>query len=264
MRFLRLFVLLVLLSICCSACPRHIGVFIPEGKRIGQPEELLTIIKNQSRQLETMRSAGTIMFRRESKRIKAHIQVVAKQPANMRFETISFFDQPLSILVTNGMDFSLWDMDKGRFLVGSATPANIAQVIPIFMDGPEVVGIFLGRPPLIPYAKVSLDWNATDNVYLLTLSNSSETQEVTIHPKNYYPIKITSKRAGKLFYELTYHGWNKKDDQPAVFKKVRFEMPQKNIIVEVKTSDVEINPQLTDEMFILQPPPGIPIEKIEQ
>ena len=187
--FVRL-TLIALAALSGVGCPPRNGLHLPESDRIENPKELLTAVREKGKELSSLRAEGTILMRRGGKRIKAHTILLLRRPATLRFETISFFEQPLSILVTDGMQFSLWDMDKGRFYKGAATPQNISRVIPIPMDGPEVAGILLGDPPLIPFANSSLEWDNQNGLYILTLSNSRQTQIIKIHPGLLRPTEV--------------------------------------------------------------------------
>jgi hypothetical protein len=165
-------------------------------------------------------------------------------------------------LVTDGMDFSLWDMDKGRFVVGAATPANISQVIPIPMDGPEVAGILMGDAPLIPYADSNLLYDQEAGLYRLTLSNSRQHQEIRIHPVRLRPTEVICKVQGQMLYRLIYEEWLETKDGAAAPKKIRFVMPGESIRLKIKIREAEFNPQLKNELFTLDPPEDIPVEQM--
>jgi outer membrane lipoprotein-sorting protein len=250
--------LLILLSLTLCCCPRN-GVQVPEANRIKDPKELLTAVREKGKELASLRAEGTILARRGGKRIKAHMILLLRRPATLRFETISFFEQPLSILVTDGMQFSLWDMDKGRFYQGPATPQNISRVIPIPMDGPEVSGILFGDPPLIPFAESKLDFK--DGLYVLTLSNSQQQQKIKIHPTRLRPTEVQLKIDGKVYYELVYDDWH--DTKPPVVEKATFTMDSEDIRLVLKIREVERNVDLKDDLFVLTPPEGIPVENLE-
>jgi outer membrane lipoprotein-sorting protein len=252
------FVLLILASLTLCCCPRN-GLHLPESDRIKDPKRLMTATREKGRELSSLRAEGTILMRRGGKRVKAHMILLLRRPATLRFETISFFEQPLSILVTDGMRFSLWDMDKGRFYQGSATPQNISRVIPIPMDGPEVSGILFGDPPLIPFAESKLDFK--DGLYILTLCNSRQQQTIKIHPTRLRPTEVLLKVGGKEYYHLVYDDWH--DTKPPVLEKATFTMDSENTRLEIKIREVEKNVDLKDDLFVLTPPEGIPVESLE-
>jgi len=250
------FLFLLSLTLCC--CPKN-GVQVPKDERIKDPKQLMTAVREKGKELTSLRAEGTILARRSGKRFKAHMILLLRRPATLRFETVSFFEQPLSILVTDGMEFSLWDMDKGRFYQGAATPVNISRVIPIPMDGPEVSGILFGDPPLIPFAQSKLKFE--DGLYVLTLSNSRQQQTIKIHPTRLRPTEVHLKVDGKEYYKLVYDDWHA--TQPPVVEKATFTMPSENTRLTIKIRDVEKNVDLKDDLFVLTPPEGLPIETLE-
>lgn len=248
--------ILASLTLCC--CPKN-GVQVPESNRIQDSKALLTAMREEGQRLSSLRAEGTILMRRGGKRVKAHMILLLRRPATLRFETISFFEQPLSILVTDGMQFSLWDMDQGRFYQGSATPANISRVIPIPMDGPEVAKLLLGDPPLIPYATSSLEFK--DGLYILSLSNSRQQQTIKIHPTRLRPTEVLLKAGRKEYYRLVYDDWH--DTQPPVVEKATFTMPSEDIRLVIKIRETERNVDLKNDLFVLTPPAGLPVEPLE-
>ena len=248
----------LLVAMCLSGCP-HPRLRLDPSKRIGNPHDLLAAVRQAGAAVKSLRAGGTIVMRQGSKRLKAHVLVLLRRPAFLRFETESFFDQPLSILVTDGMHFSIWDMDHGRFYRGPATPANIARAIPIPMDATEVVGLLAGDPPLIVYAKSELEWQESGR-YLLTLSNSRERQQISIDPLLLRPTRIICRQAGRLYYDLVYEDFDSATRLP---RKINFEMPGQDIKLRLRLRELEVNPSLADDLFVLTPPSGVPIEQLD-
>jgi len=136
-------------------------------------------------------------------------------------------------------------------------------VIPIPMDGPEVVGILAGDPPLIPYARAAMQWHPGKGRYAATLSNSRIQQKIFIHPHLLRPTLVTCHTGGKLFYRIEYEDFAKRTGGAAVPRRILFEMPAKNIRLRVRIREVEHNPDLTDDMFELLPPDEIAIERLD-
>ncbi len=245
-----------------GGCPHRNGFFVPLENRIQNPEELLKAMKENQQSPDSLRSTGIVMVRKGGKRIKTHMVLLAKNPAFLRFETISFFDQPLSILVTNGMDFSLWDLDQGRFLCGPATPRNISRVVPVPLDGPEVVGIFLGRPPIIAFANSKLEWNNDRNLYQLTLSNSTQTQVMQIHPRFLMPVEIKSFSNNQLQYQATID-YQKTKNKIVTIKKIKLLMPLDDMQMEIKAKKIETNIKLDNKVFEISVPEGLKVEQLD-
>jgi hypothetical protein len=255
-------VTVLLLALAFCGCPHRIQP-LTAAQRLNDPQAFLEVMRNSSARLQSLRAVGYADIRKGGRRIKAHILAVAQRPAWLRFETESFFDQPLSILTTDGMAFSLWDMDKGRFLIGQATPANISRVIPIPLDGPEVTGILLGDPPLIPYAQLDLFWDNAEQLYRLILMNSRQKQEVRIEPTSLRPVQVVCYDSGKLWYQLSFEDWSGKPGGPRAPQTIQFVSPHDDVNVLIHIRQVEVNLQLDQTLFQLKPPSGIPLESID-
>jgi outer membrane lipoprotein-sorting protein len=260
-----LFSLFLLTGLAVGGCPDgRRGTHVPEAQRLTRPEDLLAAVKERGRRLLSLRVTGTIDMRRENKRIKAHMIYIAQRPAQLRFETESFFEQPLSILVTDGMTFSAWDMEHGRFFRGRASEKNIVRVIPVPMQGPDVTALLMGEPPLIPYARAALAWDEAQWLYRLSLSNSSLSQEVWIHPQRLRPEKVILRDSAGILYHLEYTGWQADRQEPAMPSRLTFEMPREDLRMNIRIQQVEINPELKPELFVLVPPDNLEIEDLDQ
>lgn len=253
---MRASIVAVSLSLVLVACPAHHQK--PQSGEFETAEELLQALGRV--RFSTLRVRGTVDMRKGSKRVKAHMVYLIKRPAWLRFETESFFDQPLSILVSDGVRFSAWDMKEGRFVQGQATPANISQIIPVPMDGPEVSGILTGQPPLIPYTQSNLDWNSKRGAYQLELSNARLRQIIYVHPSQLIATEIHTWRNGKTLYKLWFEDWTQIDHKPVMPTKIKFEMPAQKIKLRIKIKKAQTEPDLDDAIFRLTPPEGIEIE----
>ena len=248
----------IVLALALAGCPPGVQVRPDSPGRFEDPAALMTALRTD--RPSALRVQGTVDMRRADERVKAHMIYLARRPASLRFETESFFDQPLSILVTDGMRFSAWDMKNGRFIRGRATPANISQVIPVPMDGPEVAGILMGSPPVIPYAKAALAWEEDRAAYRLELSTAREVQRIWVKPDPLRPHEVVLERGGERVYRLEYKDWIVRDGRAVVAGKAQFEMPAEEIRVRIKVIKAEVNPELRDDLFELQAPEGIQVE----
>jgi hypothetical protein len=236
---------------------------LSETTRLSDPQTFLELVRTRSARLHSVRASGYADIRSSGRHLRAHVTLAAQRPAWLRFETESFFDQPLSILTTDGMVFALWDMDKGRFLTGKATPANISRVIPLLLDGAEVAGIVLGDPPLIPYATLELFFDDVAQLYRLVLRNSRQEQEVRIEPTSLRPVQVICHNEGKLWYQLFFEDWSGNPNGPRAPQTLRFASPHDSIKIEIHLRQADINPQLDEGLFRLTPPGGMRLEPVD-
>jgi outer membrane lipoprotein-sorting protein len=242
-------VLLVPLLACSSLKHKR-----PE-KAIEDPAVIIQALR--SNPVGSLRVLGTLDMRQEGKRVKAHMVYVIKNSTWFRFETESFFDQPLSILVSDGRQFTAWDIKKSRVIQGQATPENISRVIPLPMTGAEIAGILSGNPALNNFSRSTLSWDFDRGLYRLQLSSENSTQTVLVDPKSIKPVETFVEKGGELVYKLSYSQWLKDNIMPG---RLQFEMPSRKIIVRMRIKEAQPDPAIKDSLFQLHPPKGIPIE----
>ncbi len=241
-----------------TACPHRRGNQPPETRRFVKPDELLAAMAQQTKRTQSIRAVGVVDMRRRGQRIKAHMVYTAQRPARLRFETESFFDQPISILVLDNTVFSIWDLNKGRFLRGPARPEHIARKLPVPMQPEAVVGLLMGEPPLIDFEQARIEWKKEKGLYLLTLSKDKRIEEILVDPISMHPMEAKVWTDGETYFTLKYKDW-----QGLLPRKVEFEMPGEKMKLKLRIKEVEVDPKLEDSLFRLTPPPGIAIEELE-
>lgn len=239
-----------------TACPKRITRSGEISQKFHTVSELLAAMAKS--RPESLKVTGMVEYRNASQRIKVRISYVARQPAFLRFETESFFDQPLSILVTDGMVFSSWDMKNGRFITGNATMANISRVIPVPMDGADIARMLLGQAPMIAYASEKLE--VKHGQYLLTVSNARQVESILINPENLTPTRIKLSTNNELTYTLELSDWLTQEGKALVPGKIRFEIPNRKIKVRIKLFSAESGTPPDDKLFHLDIPDGVDIE----
>ena len=96
--------------------------------------------------LDLMRDARDLRSKASSFRIRGRVDNVADRqwvagkvylfglfPERLRVEVVSPLGTPFSVLTSNGDEFSLHDIQSGRFWSGPAKPCNIARILQVPM-----------------------------------------------------------------------------------------------------------------------------------
>ncbi|HOX42694.1 MAG TPA: DUF4292 domain-containing protein [Myxococcota bacterium] len=239
----------------------------PDGPGHGQtfesPEALLQAMRADLSRLESLRAAGSVDMRQGGQRIKAHVLYLAARPAWLRFETESFFEAPLSILVSDGERFTVWDLEQGRVIGGRATPANLGRMLPVPLDGAQLGALLLGEPPWIAYAEAALSGGAAGRPYLLSLQNARERQTIVVDAELLRPVRIELLAGGRRRYLIEYEDWKVRDGLAVAPEKLRLEMPAEEMHLKLKLQEIEANPALEQALFKLSPPEGTPFESLD-
>ncbi len=72
-----------------------------------------------------------------------------RAPEHLLIELVTPSDDTVAVLVMTPDRFATWERSDNRCHTGKPCAANVARVLPIWMDGAGVVRLLLGRPPLI-------------------------------------------------------------------------------------------------------------------
>ena len=153
-------------------------------------------------------------------------------------------------------------MEHGRFLQGRATPANLGRVLPVPLDGAELARTFLGEPPLIAYARARLSWDGAAGSYLVELENSRQRQLLWIHPQWLLPLRLETYQQGKLLWRISLQGQAPRDDLPAMIESLTCEISSPAVRLYIHLRSLEANCRLPDDVFRLEPPPGMEVETV--
>jgi outer membrane lipoprotein-sorting protein len=233
------------------------------GQTFDTPEALMQAMRADLSKLRALRATGSVDMRQGGQRIKAHVLYLAERPAWLRFETESFFEQPLSILVSDGERFTIWDLEQGRVVTGRATPANLGRMLPVPLDGAQLGALLLGEPPWIAYAEVSLSGGAAGRPYLLSLQNARERQTVEVDAALLRPTRVELVAGDQRRYLIEYEDWQVRDGLAVAPEKLRLEMPADEMHLKIKLKEIEPNPALARTLFQLTPPEGTPLESLD-
>ncbi len=177
----------------------------------------------------------------------------------LRFDLLTPFGQPLTTVVSDGEQLSVYELETKRFRVGEATAENLASLVPVDLSPSELVAVLRGRPPQIRHDEAQLSWNAQRGWYRLELTNGRDRQLIELAPANFVVMRIRHWRDQALRYDARfadYHG-----EQNIQFPiRMRFEFPPSKSRVDIEMVSHEINPVLPPETFQLVPPRGIKAE----
>lgn len=192
-----------------------------------------------------------------------HSQViVAERPGRLHMEALSPFDMPVAVLTSDGDRFQLYSLQEGVFYHGPATPENLARIIPLPLSPTDLVEVLLGGAPLLPDAG-RVRWDGRTGQYVFTLTDASgHVQELRLAPDT---LDVLSSRVetpgGKLLYSLQFED-HEFSDGVRLPRRLRFEMPSREVEVELRWKDVEVNARIPPEAYTQEPPRGVRQERL--
>jgi len=101
--------------------------------------------------------------------LKGKVLILARRPGHLRMEGLSPTDDSVSVLTTDGERFTSWQRGQSTCWVGRACPDNVGRFVSVPLEADELVGVLLGRPPLIPHERAEMKWDREVGAYRLEL-----------------------------------------------------------------------------------------------
>ena len=277
--------LIILLSLILACLFSSCATFYKEPA-VTPAQALSTITENrgQSYTPNTIRLTAKVDYYdgSQNKRVVGRDFVISAQaPASLRV-TLSSFDKALSTLVTDGNTFGMLDAMNDVFVTGLATPANLAQLLPLYLSAHDIFRVLTAQYPdanVVPNPPADLQWNTAVGAYQLELPLTDGRIERVFFA---YPsgdiIKMTISRGDETQYEFTASDFDtfhpEIDDDldedvaaamaesprsirlpKTVIFKLKPEKTDVRLRIESYTLDCDFSPQV----FNLLPPQGIRI-----
>ncbi len=188
-------------------------------------------------------------------RLKAVL--VAEKERSFRFETLSPFGQPISVMTSDGE--RLWLLSEGRLQEGPALPEYIARLLPLPLRPEEIVDTLLGGVPVSSRFKPEKVTPDGDN-YLLDLRGGGGNRARLIVAGDRKQIKGLKLYYGgqKADLEVSFESWlTPADKGPPMPERIRVLAPAQKMDVRIKLKEVETNVTLDPKLFRLEAPEGM-------
>jgi hypothetical protein len=165
-------------------------------------------------------------------------------------------------MACNGRDFVLVDYQNNCALTGPCDSTSIAQFFHIALSPDDFFHLAVGTPPVLDNATGALTWDSSHGYENLTLKSAEGTQKLTIDMKGNRLDVIDTQLAGpdgKTIWSVGNADFTDVGGH-RVPGKTRFKSPdnKEDLLVEWGSSR-QLNVDLPQAKFELQPPPGLPM-----
>lgn len=126
-------------------------------------------------------------------RVRGSIAILTSLPDRTRLDAFSPFGVSLSTLTTDGGNFAYFDLQHRQFLVGPASPCNIARFTQVPMPAFALVQLLRGEAPVLKHAPgaAKLDWSSSlfgTGHYTVDVQGNNEANErieLVPHPDDF-------------------------------------------------------------------------------
>jgi len=252
---------LVVAALWLAACPRRPLSFGPRGE-IQDPNEILQALASRSAKLHRLRSEVSFGMNGARGHGTTAGLVAAERPARLRLELDDFFGNPAAVLTTEGTTLGVYQASSNTFSTGLASPRNVASLVPIELPVDEAVDLLFGDPKPIG-AQVQgffVDRGRYSYALLFAAGTGSRErrQRIDLDTETLVPVGETVE--GWAPFEARFSNFES-DTGLHVLRRLEVDSPEGKVTLTYKS--LELNPQLSGDLFIPRAPPGATVRVLE-
>lgn len=256
-----------LLSIAATGCtlPRARPAVGPERPRTAPTaSQLIAKLDARSRAIRSFRALAAMKYTDAKDKISVKEVVVVERPDRLRIEMMGAFGVALQI-ATDGKTLYAFHRGERTFYTGRATMLNLARFTRIQIGVEDIADLLMGIPPkrsrvgdpTMRFETAEKSWRVS------TQSHAGDTSTVWFDPESLMPTKSTEiDRRGRVKYAATYFDYETIAGV-ALPTRVRFEIPAQEAQVELRYSNLSVNPALEPSLFLFESPSGAKIVDLD-
>jgi hypothetical protein len=255
-------------AVTFAACP---------GTRVDPPADALTTpeaVIETARQYIAAGPGEAVIEARASQYsdrggLKGKLLILAQRPGRLRLEGLSPTDDTVSVLATDAERFTAFQRGSDVCWTGRACPENVGRFASIPLESDELVGVLLGRPPLIPHREASLKWDASAGAYRLELVGDAgdlgmahgRTQRLWVAHGDGRILRTSLVEDGKTRVDVTYSEWRRLGGR-LVPGRLDIQMARDETDLRLDYRDIDLAPALAAEAFVFTCPGGTTLEEL--
>jgi len=136
------FLTLTPIVLALAGCPRPLVVSRPYPPP--SASELGEALAARQSAVSSMNARARATSWLGGERVRATVLMLVDRPGRLRFEAEVSLQGTVAVLATDGQQFEFLDATRNEFRHGPACPANVASLIRIPLEPPEIAAILLG------------------------------------------------------------------------------------------------------------------------
>jgi len=194
---------------------------------------------------------------------KGRVYFALKAPDSLLLEAVSPSDDTLATLVMKGDKFVVFERGNPECRVGAPCAANVASVLPIYLDAPDVLRLLYGHPPLLD-GKVSEPEKDTESGrwVLKVTSSDGRTQRVEFSSDGRDVLKALIQHEGKTYLDVRYSDYGEGPHGERIPYKTEIHNPVAKARVKMRIIDLQ-ELEETEATFATDCPSGTEAVQVE-
>lgn len=182
-------------------------------------------------------------------RIKATATLAVRKPTFLRYELHGPHGGVLEAFATDGVELQLVDFKRNRFVYGPVRPDTLDRLLPLTplkMGAEDWVRVLCGE--LVPPAEAEI--RRDGDIYRTRWQVADITQVLEIDAKSTYAKRAATFRGETLQSEVVIAS----RAEGGLPQRLELRVPAENVTLQIVLREVELNPNLADGIFRLEPP----------
>ncbi len=236
------------------------GQVRPEGAS-DAPQPYLDAIERRSAAIKGLTAEVKLEVWRDGKRVRATQLVAVDGQGRLRIDVLSPFGQPLSTLVSDGARLMIYSLEERRFLIGAATPENLARLVPLKLDPSALSALLRGAIPTLSHQAATVRWDKETGTHQLDLRADGARQLIDLEPEALRVVRLRQWRQDTLIVDGRFGDYSGTGDA-VIPQRMRFESPAESLQVDLKVVSFKLDPTFGEETFQLAPPRGVKVEAL--
>jgi outer membrane lipoprotein-sorting protein len=233
---------------------------LPPKAIITSAPAIIQILEDRKKIIHDLKAIAHISLASPERKFSAKQAIVLRKPHYLRIETLSFFGYPILYLFADGTQISFYNPKENRLFKGSPRLDNIFRLTGIPLEISEIVAILCGDVPLKSnITRAELRFEPENTLYSLQLWPNEEIKlgAVDLLPRRY---RLAERSGGKdkTYIEVIYQKYKKINEIFFPFN-IQIKLPQTDITVRIKYSEVKFNQAIPDTSFQLPRLEGVEV-----
>lgn len=186
---------------------------------------------------------------------KGKMVILARRPAALHFSALSPTDDLVAFLASDGQRYTSFERGSDVCETGPACAANVSGLLPIPMEGADLVSLLISGVPIIAHERATVQWDARAGAYRLELVDGPRLQRLWVqHPSGRLraaELWQHDKRQVRVAYsDYQTHG------ALSLAHDIHVEASKGAIDLKVRYREVELNTPIDDGAFTIPCPDG--------
>jgi hypothetical protein len=171
---------------------------------------------------------------------KGRVFFALRAPDSLLLEVVSPSDDTLATLVMDGEKFVVFERGDPECRVGAPCAANVASVLPIYLDAPDVLRLLYGHPPLLDGAVGEPEKDTETGRWVLTVKGADgRTQRVEFSSDGRDVLKAVIQYEDKVLLDVRYSNYGEGPHGGRLPFKTEIRNPTAKARVKLRVLDVQ-------------------------